>query len=152
MVKTLAEKYAASLNRELSNLPCGSLRFWGVSFGRPYDNRHEIVGAEGESNLLRIRFNEGELLSVWSPSGLKASASVFQIADAERVCWEWYYYGRPQAPENLCFENYVKGQPGTFTDALAVEMLSLNLSKSKGFALLLQIVAFFRAYLAQKRS
>jgi hypothetical protein len=149
---TPAQEYAALLNRKLEQLPCGSLQFWGVSFGRPYDNQHAIVRAEGEANLLRIRFNEGELLSVWSPSGLKASASVFQIADAERVRWEWYYYGRPQTPENLRFENYVKGQPGTFADTLAVEMLSLNLSKPTGFALLLQVWAFFRAYLAQKRS
>ena len=147
-----AEKYAASLNRGLGNLPCGSLRFWGVSSGRPHDNQHTIVGVEGESNLLRIRFNEGELLSVWSPIGLKVSASAFQIADAEGVRSEWYYYGCPQTPENLRFETYVKGQPGTSDDALAVEMLSLNLSKPTGFALFLQVLRFFRTYLAQRCS
>jgi hypothetical protein len=108
-----ADKYAALLNREIGRLKFGSLQFWGVWFGRPYDNQHKITGAGSQSNLLRIRFDGGELLSVWSPVALEASASVFQIADAERVRWEWYYYGRPQTPENLYFEDFVRGQPGT---------------------------------------
>ncbi len=28
------------------------------------------------------------------------------IATATKVRWEWYYYGRPQLPENLMFNAY----------------------------------------------
>jgi len=109
---TPAEKYAALLNREVGRLKFGSLCFWGVWFGKPYDNQHRITGADGQADLLHVGFDGGELLSVWSPVGLEASTSIFQIAAADRVRWEWYYYGRPQTPENLYFEDYLRGQAG----------------------------------------
>ena len=59
-----------------------------------------------------MQFNHMELLSVWSPGNLVASKTLFRIEDAERVRWEWYYYGRPQTPENLYFEDFVRGQNG----------------------------------------
>jgi hypothetical protein len=34
--------------------------------------------------------------------------STFRILNGVRVRWEWFYYGRPQTPENLRFYNYVK--------------------------------------------
>jgi hypothetical protein len=148
---TPAEEYAALLNRKIGKLPEGGLRFWGKWFGRPFDSSFTITGFEAQSDLLNIRFAGGGSLSVWSPSGLEASASVFRIAKAERVRFEWYYQGRSQTPENLCFEEYVKGKLGYSADTPAVEIVLLELSKPTGFALALQVLRFFRAYLAQKR-
>jgi hypothetical protein len=156
---TTAEEYAASLNLKLGNLPRGSLRFWGVWFGRPYDNNHSIVGAEGQSDLLRIKFDDGELLSVWSPSGLKVSATVFQIADAARVRWEWNSYGSPAGYEEKCFEDFQKGQNGISNsrpsaylkpvpESMAVEILSLEWPPT-AFSRLKGVLRFFRAKLVQ---
>jgi hypothetical protein len=39
---------------------------------------------------LRVFFNEGEVLSVWSPSGLTINSSTCRISDADRVRWEWF--------------------------------------------------------------
>jgi hypothetical protein len=108
-----AEKYVALLNGNIGALKTGSLRFWGLWFGKPYDNIHRIVSCDNEQDLLRIRFNESELLSVWSPDGLEANSSTFRIADAARVRWEWYSYGKPNLSENVYFEDYPEGVRGT---------------------------------------
>jgi hypothetical protein len=108
-----AEKCAVLLNRNIGLLKTGSLRFWGLWFGRPYDNVHQIASCDHDRDLLRIWFNEAELLSVWSPDGLEANATTFRIATAARVRWEWYSYGKSRTPENLYFEDYPKGVRGT---------------------------------------
>ncbi|HWY62681.1 MAG TPA: hypothetical protein VNW15_12340 [Rhizomicrobium sp.] len=113
MTGSTAEDYAALLNRKHAKLKQGTLRFWGVWFGRPNDSWHRIVACDAEPDLLKIRFNDSELLSVWSPSGLEADTSKFQISDASRVRWEWFYYGRPQTPANLFFYDFSKGEKGT---------------------------------------
>ncbi len=86
----------------------GTLRFWGVWFGRPYDNLHSLVGCESNQDLLRMYFNEDEALNVWVPSGLVLEESTFQIRDAERVRWEWFAYGRTKIPANRFFKDFVK--------------------------------------------
>jgi hypothetical protein len=59
-----------------------------------------------------LHFNGGELLSVWSPSGLVIDSSRFRIATADRVRWEWFYYGRPKIASNLYFQEFVKAEKG----------------------------------------
>ena len=104
-----AESFASEINGKLTNLKVGSLRFWGHWFGRPYDNFHRIVSCSALDDTLFLRFNENEVLSVWSPVRLTASSTQFRIAQASRVRWEWFYYGRPQIPENLFFEDLEYG-------------------------------------------
>ncbi len=86
----------------------GTLRFWGEWFGRPYDNIHTFIGCDADGECLRVYFDEGETLSVWSPSRASVDRDTFRIRDVQRVRWEWFYYGRPKAPENLYFEEFVK--------------------------------------------
>jgi hypothetical protein len=99
----------AQIVREaIPSIKRGTLRFLGEWFGRPYDNWHQITGAEAENGVLRLLFDQGESLSVWAPSGLKLDPQTFRIADAEHVRWEGYSYGRAKTAENLYFMDFVK--------------------------------------------
>jgi hypothetical protein len=135
------------INRALPNLLPGSLRFWGVWFGRPYDGAHRIVACEHDHRVLRLRFHYEEQLTVWSPVGLELtsseSRSEFRINDAERVLWQFFYAGRPKTDANRFFYDFVKTPqtilatsnvnwftPNLITDPTlsAVQMLSLHIS------------------------
>jgi hypothetical protein len=41
-----------------------------------------------------------------------ASQSLFRIADASRVRWEWYDYGAPRTEANLYFQEFEKCPDG----------------------------------------
>jgi len=138
-----AEKICVEIQKVLPKVSPGTLRFWGVWFGRPYDNVHRIVASEHDRGVLRVRFNEDEQLTVWFPVGLTLDSSVFQINDAERVLGEWFYYGRPKTQENRYFYDFVKTAetivassnvnsfvPNLKTDSTlpAVEILSLRIN------------------------
>ncbi|HEX3118745.1 MAG TPA: hypothetical protein VHP80_06590 [Candidatus Acidoferrum sp.] len=105
---TEAEEMAARIQKALPSVKRGSLRFWGAWFGRPHDNIHELLACEASENVLKLGFKGEERLTVWFPQNLKLDQSTFQISDAERVLWEWYWYGRRKAPENLFFEDFTK--------------------------------------------
>jgi hypothetical protein len=109
---TEAEEVAKQIRSALPTLKSGTLRFWGQWFGRPFDNLHSVVGCNAQGELLQVFFNEGETLSVWAPRGAAVGENVFRVGDAERVRWEWFYYGRPRIPANLYFEEYVKSAEG----------------------------------------
>jgi len=79
---TEAQSIATEINRTVSKIKAGSLRFFGEWFGRPYDNGHQVVSASAVENVLTIRFNEDETLSVWDPSKSKISGSEFEIKSA----------------------------------------------------------------------
>ena len=103
----LATQEIANRIREgLPKVKRGSLRFWGVCFGRPHDNWHTLTGCKAEGDCLSLAFDGGESLVVWSPGGLSLDDSIFQIKTATRVRWEWFYYGRPQLAENLRFMDF----------------------------------------------
>lgn len=107
---TKTEKIAREINVFVLKL-YGSVKFYGDWFGRPMDNCHIITGARAEGDCLTIRFKEDETLKVWDPDGLKIDIKKgkLKISKALRVRWEWFYYGRPQTPENLFFIEYTPG-------------------------------------------
>lgn len=84
----------------------GTLRFWGDWFGRPRDNFHRPVSAELDGGVLTIRFDNGEKCAVFNPSGIVNEPDIFRVESAEKIVWEWYYYGRKHIPENLCKREY----------------------------------------------
>ncbi|MBN9658175.1 MAG: hypothetical protein J0H49_08345 [Acidobacteria bacterium] len=86
----------------------GSLCFWGEWFGRPHDNRHTLISCEAGPNALRLLFDQNESLSIWSPRGLTIKGPCFSIADARRVRWEWFAYGRAATHEHLYFMEFVR--------------------------------------------
>ncbi len=85
----------------------GSLCVFGDRFGRGLDNWHKVTGYEVRKEYLKLTFKEGETLEVWRPRLLKKDGDVFLIQGAERVRWEWFYYGRPKLPENRYFREHV---------------------------------------------
>jgi hypothetical protein len=107
-----AHVLADRVRKLLPNVKRGSLRFWGNWFGRPHDNYHTLIRCEGDANVLKLFFDEGETLSVWSPLEMAADRSQFRINSADRVRWEWFYYGRPKTVENLFFEDFVRAGQG----------------------------------------
>ena len=52
---------------------------------------------------------------------MTATSAAFRIEQAARVRWEWFYYDRPQTPENLQRIEYVRSPDGriTVTDTFA---------------------------------
>jgi hypothetical protein len=107
---------AAKIQRLLPNVHSGALRFWGVWFGKPYDNFHTIIKAEAEGDCLILLFNEEETLKVWNPQACQIDSKQFVIGIASRVLWQWYWYGRLHSPENLMSHDFVRSQSEiTFT-------------------------------------
>lgn len=56
--------------------------------------------------MLTIRFNNGEKCTVHEPSGIVNEPNDFHIESAEKIVWEWYYYGKERTPENRCELEY----------------------------------------------
>jgi hypothetical protein len=101
-----AEKYADEINKLLPNIKVGTLRFFGVWFGRPYDNWHQAVKAGAKEDVLQVTFGEGEILEILAPTSCTFSSSQFEIRHARKVLWKWYSYGSPQTEENLFYYEF----------------------------------------------
>jgi hypothetical protein len=99
---TEAQAIAAHLNETLPR--GGSLCVWGQWFGRPLDNVHQIVSCEADNDLLKVHFEKGETLFVWSPSGSEARKHAFQIARATKVRWQWFTGARRSASDRGYWE------------------------------------------------
>ena len=84
----------------------GSLQIFGDWFGRPHDNLHKPKAVTVESTRLLVTFGEDELLIIDNPQGLVTSKTEFRVKRADRVRWEWFYYGRPKVPENRFYLDY----------------------------------------------
>ena len=95
-------------NSSIRNFEGGSLCIWGNWFGRPMDNFHrlEIVTFDEKLNKLTLTFDHQERLTIWNAGNITDTKGHFQIDKADKVLWEWYYYGKPQTEETLFFEEY----------------------------------------------
>jgi hypothetical protein len=98
-----AEAASKRIHSILPEIKSGTLRFWGHWFGRPADNVHRIVGCAAEGEILRVFFHQAETLTVWSPRRMSISGTRFKIGKADKVRWEWFYYGRPRMQANLYY-------------------------------------------------
>ncbi len=104
------------LQKHLLKFRGGSLRIFGDWFGRPHDNLHIPKMFSFVNDVLAITFDNDETLTVWNPSYVQIADSIFKIAGASKVRWEWFYYGRPKTEENRFFLEYVKDQNEIHTD------------------------------------
>lgn len=88
----------------------GTLCFWGHWFGKPYDNFHQITALDydTDANILTIHFSEQETLTITNPSDIEEYSNRLQINHADKVYWQWYYYGKAQEEENLFYYNITK--------------------------------------------
>jgi hypothetical protein len=84
----------------------GTLRIWGEWFGRPYDNVHVPISYSTFDEGLRFVFNEDEMLTIWKPELVVMTALKFEVSNAARVRWEWYWYGSPKTASNLKYLDY----------------------------------------------
>lgn len=105
-----ASEIAVQIQHLLPNVHSGTLRFWGVWFGRPHDNHHKVIKAEAEGDFLVLHFNDEERLQVWHPQACRIEARQFVIGLASRVHWQSYWYGRPHAPGNLMSYDFLRNQ------------------------------------------
>jgi hypothetical protein len=114
---------AEQIQRLLPKVHNGSLRFWGVWFGKPYDNNHTIVKSEANGDCLILHFDGEETLQVWNPQACLIDSRQFVIELASRVLWQWYWYGRPHTPANLMSDEYVKRNTEiTFTSTFPAKL------------------------------
>jgi hypothetical protein len=103
-------EFAKKYKSQQGQVKGGTLCFWGHWFGKPYDNFHQITSVDFDTttNVLTIRFSEQETLTVTFPSGITEYKDRLVIANADKVYWQWYYYGKIQEPENLFHYNITK--------------------------------------------
>jgi hypothetical protein len=95
-----------AIYEQLDLLRSGSLCFWGVWFGKPYDNIHRIVGADSSGDTAVIYFDHAESLTIDAPKNWSLDAGSLLIRRADRVRLQWFYYGRLPSRETLQFEEY----------------------------------------------
>jgi len=91
MSMTDAEQIATRIQQSLPRIKRGTLRLWGVWFGRPYDNVHTIVDASAQGDTLIVCFDEGEVLYVSSPHDWSVNQHDCRVKTAGRVRWGWFY-------------------------------------------------------------
>jgi len=103
-----ALEIAAKVQALIPKGVAGTFRFWGVWFGRPYDNWHRAATTQADGNCLILTFEGKETLRVWDPERCAIHSSGFIIAAASRVLWQWHSYGRPETPENLMQYDFVR--------------------------------------------
>jgi len=48
-------------------------------------------------------FNEKESLTILNPKLITETDKSLEIKDADKIIWQWYYYGKERVPENLYF-------------------------------------------------
>jgi hypothetical protein len=91
---------------KLDTLRSGSLTFWGNWFGKPYDNYHRIVGAYSIEGTVVIYFDRAETLIIDSPRDWSLDNGLLIARRAERVRFQWFYYGRLPSRESLQLDEY----------------------------------------------
>jgi len=108
----------AAIHRAMPNIKAGSLVVFGDVFGDRIDNIHRVVSATAsEDGSTTISFDQGEMLTVWEPSGIDVSSVRFRIVRASRIRWEWFYYSRARTQENrYVIEYQVEGDRVTVSD------------------------------------
>jgi len=69
----------------------GSIKIFGDWFGEPYEGKYKIVDAEfdGDSSVLTIYFEAGEMLTIWNPEHIHEADSYLKIIAADKVKLEW---------------------------------------------------------------
>ena len=107
-----------AIYKAIGSLRAGSLSFWGDWFGRPNDNIHRIVGADSVGGAVIIYFDHAESLIVDGPQRWSLDGGQLVIREADRVRFQWFYYGQTPGPDSLRFCEYqwVDGEPSFTTD------------------------------------
>lgn len=105
-----ASRIADRINGAIPVVKARSLCVHGDFFGRPYDNIYQVPSARTspDGETLIVEFGRGERLETWNPRPAPVSPTVFAIAPASEVRWQWFYYARPQLPENQYYVEHLR--------------------------------------------
>jgi len=104
------DDFVDKYNKKKGQIKGGTLCFYGHWFGRPYDNYHQLesVTFDKQANILTLAFDEKETLEIYNPQDISEFDNHLAIDLADRIKWQWFYYGKPQTTENLYFIEVVK--------------------------------------------
>lgn len=83
----------------------GSLYFFGESFGRPYDNMHEIREINYDGELLVIKFEYGEELIVYDSEDIESNEKELRIGRASIIKWNYIPYGSYTGQKTRTYNN-----------------------------------------------
>ncbi|MDL2292880.1 hypothetical protein LJC17_04780 [Acholeplasma sp. OttesenSCG-928-E16] len=79
-----------------------SLSIWGEWLGgRISENAYLLTKEEKKEDVITLYFNGNEKCTIIKPVGFSHQGRHLTLSSAEKIIWEFYYYGRPQTEENL---------------------------------------------------
>lgn len=104
-----AKKLTKIIN-SLEEKPGGTIRIFGEWFGRPYDNYHKILECIYKDEILDLKFDTGETISVWNPNHIMFNNNELIIKDSTYVEFLRYDYGKPKSKENVIRDRYINGE------------------------------------------
>lgn len=85
----------------------GTLCIWQDGPGRPYDNVYFLDRIVFVNSCLSLFFRDGEACTIYYPHSASCSRCRFTILSAEKIIWEFYYYGKPQSMETKTYIHYL---------------------------------------------
>jgi hypothetical protein len=82
-----------------------------VLAGRPFGGRagespQLLAAMSSEDDVLVVRFEPTETLTIVRPSRVQVKGADLIIRDADEVTFGWHYYGRERTDANWCTESY----------------------------------------------
>ncbi|MHB8927900.1 MAG: hypothetical protein ACYC9Q_09640 [Bacillota bacterium] len=101
-----ASRIAGHARQSLPRIKRGRPSFFGDTLDLPAGETRTIADVDLEDECLVLRFETGEILRVWDPSGPDVGDNSFVIAHASRVVWEWYPDLAKQSPEGRLYREY----------------------------------------------
>mgnify|MGYP000855984742 FL=1 len=133
--KLTPQEFIDKYNEKQGLVKGGSLCFFGHWFGRPHDNYHilELVTYNSSTNSLTFNFNENETLTIFNAQGISEFSNQLIIYSADKIYWEWYYYGKVQTKDTKCFieilrqDNILTGK--TNSDSTKDEFKDLDIKR-----------------------
>ena len=87
----------------------GSLAFFGCWFGGRPDGIALISSVEAFQDALIIKFREGEVLELLSPSEMEVLDDALIIWQVKSLTWSWNLYGEIPSPKNRHYYQFIVG-------------------------------------------
>ena len=91
-----------SINKIAKTYQAGCLAFFGGWFGGIADGTPRIESVGCESDKLKIKFSEGEILEIVDPEDIEILDDAIVIWRASALDWYWNLYGQKPSRENRC--------------------------------------------------
>lgn len=84
-----------------------SICIWGEWLGgRIGENAYLLEKEEKKVENVILYFSENEKCTIVKPVNMLWNGKRLSVKSADKIIWEFYYYGKPQTPENLITIEY----------------------------------------------